>query len=581
MIDPHADAQMMDELLRKERHLRILHDFAVSLLEARTVEEVLWQVSSGVIARLGFEDFVIYLLDEERQILVQRAAHGSKNPRTNLILERLELPLGVGLVGHVAETGRGIIVPDTSKEPLYLVDDKPRKSEIALPIIHDGKVLGVMDSESSELNFFTQDDFELLQTLASMVAARIVLDRVRAGGESRLRKAYLAAEEAGRAKSRFLANVSHEVRTPLVAVLGLTDMVKSLTESGAPKDVVLDHLGIIGKSGQHLLSLLDQILDLSSDEHGELKLDLRPANPLKVLREVVDLFRHRASEQGLNLKAFAGDELPEVLLTDPTRLRQILVNLIDNAIKFTEEGGIRVELSRRENSLIFSVADTGVGVAPDELKRIFRSFHQTDSSTTRRHGGVGLGLSISQRLAQRLGGDLTMSSIVGEGSEFVLELPIRVPKDESDSKNSDDDFKDDVAAAERRALFAAKPVVAKRLLLAEDNLASLKLIAFRLRDAGHEVICTENGREALYEHAQAAETGAEFDAVLLDMQMPEVDGFAVARRLRSLNYTRPIVALTAHALPGDRDACFEAGCSHYLAKPFDWDELIHLIAESE
>lgn len=208
MIDPHADAQMMDELLRKERHLRILHDFAVSLLEARTVEEVLWQVSSGVIARLGFEDFVIYLLDEERQILVQRAAHGAKNPRTNLILERFELPLGEGLVGHVAETGRGLIVPDTSKEPLYLVDDKPRKSEIALPIIHDGKVLGVMDSESSELNFFTQDDFELLQTLASMVAARIVLDRVRAGGESRLRKAYLAAEEAGRAKSRFLANVS-------------------------------------------------------------------------------------------------------------------------------------------------------------------------------------------------------------------------------------------------------------------------------------------------------------------------------------------------------------------------------------
>ena len=208
-----------------------------------------------------------------------------------------------------------------------------------------------------------------------MVAARIVLDQVRAGGESRLRKAYLAAEEAGRAKSRFLANVSHEVRTPLVAVLGLTDMVKSLTESGAPKDVVLDHLGIIGKSGQHLLSLLDQILDLSSDEHGELKLDLRPANPLRVLREVVDLFRHRASEHGLNLKAFASDELPEVLLTDSTRLRQILVNLIDNAIKFTEEGGIRVELSRRENSLMFSVADTGVGVAPDELKRIFRSFH--------------------------------------------------------------------------------------------------------------------------------------------------------------------------------------------------------------
>ena len=154
MIDPQADAQIMDELLRKERHLRILHDFAVSLLEARSVEEVLWQVASGVIARLGFEDFVIYLLDDERQVLVQRAAHGAKSPRSKVILDRFELPLGEGLVGHVGETGRGLIVPDTSKEPLYVVDDQPRRSEIALPIIHDGKVLGVMDSESSEVNFF-------------------------------------------------------------------------------------------------------------------------------------------------------------------------------------------------------------------------------------------------------------------------------------------------------------------------------------------------------------------------------------------------------------------------------------------
>ena len=174
-----------------------------------------------------------------------------------------------------------------------------------------------------------------------------------------------------------------------------------------------------------------------------------------------------------------------------------------------------------------------------------------------------------------------MSSVVGEGSEFVLELPIRVPKDNTEEKETGDNLPDEVSEAERRAVFAAKPIVPKRLLLAEDNPASLKLIAFHLRDAGHEVICTENGREALFEHAQAAETGAEFDAVLLDMQMPEVDGFAVARRLRGLNYTRPIVALTAHALPGDRDACFEAGCSHYLAKPFDWNELIRLIAESD
>ena len=579
MTEPQADDHLMDELLRKERHLRILHDFSLSLLEARSVEEMLWQVASGAIARLGFEDFVIYLVDEERQMLVQRAAHGPKAPRHNVIIDRFEMPLGQGIVGHVAQTGRGMLVPDTRENPLYVVDDEERRSEITLPIIHEGKVLGVLDSESSEPNFFTQDDFELLRTLASMVASRIVLERERSGAESQLRKAYLAAEEAGRAKSRFLANVSHEVRTPLVAVLGLTDMVKSLIESAAPPEVVLDHLGVIGKSGNHLLSLLDQILDLSSDEHGELKLDLRPAKPLSVLREVVDLFRHRANERNLNLKAFAGDDLPEVILTDATRLRQVLVNLIDNAIKFTDEGEIRVELARRDESLVFTVADTGVGVAPDELKRIFRSFHQTDSSTTRRHGGVGLGLAISQRLAQRLGGDLTMSSVVGKGSEFMLELPIRLIQEEPEPEPAAEPVAAEAGEAKAEA-SAAGPKGGKRLLLAEDNPASLKLIAFRLREAGHVVTCTENGREALHQAWMATGTDEEYDAVLLDMQMPEVDGFAVARELRGLNYTRPIVALTAHALPGDRDACYEAGCSHYLAKPFDWDELLRLIDES-
>lgn len=583
MTDPRADDQLMDELLRKERHLRILHDFALSLLEARSVEEVMWQVAKGVIARLGFEDFVIYLLDEERQVLVQRAAHGPKNPRTNVIVDRFELPIGEGIVGHVAETGRGMLVPDVRKEPRYVVDDEARLSEITLPIIHEGKVLGVLDSESSELNAFSQDDFELLRTLASMVAARIVLERERSAGELQLRKAYLAAEEAGRAKSRFLANISHEVRTPLVAVLGLTDLVKSLLESDAPADVVMDNLNVIDRCGNHLLSLLDKVLDLSTDEHGELKLDMRPAKPLRILREVVDLFRHRAHEHGLILKAFAGDDLPETVLTDGTRLRQILVNLIENAIKFTEEGEIRVELTRRDDVLTFAVADTGVGVEPEELKRIFRSFHQTDPTTTRKHSGVGLGLSISQRLAKRLGGDLTMSSIVGKGSEFMLEIPVRLPE----VKIPEESPAPTVMSASGAASAAAQEVGdgtaskrGKRLLLAEDNPASMKLIAFRLQEAGHIVTCAENGREALHEAWLVAGTEKEYDAVLLDMQMPEVDGFAVARELRSLNYTRPIVALTAHAMPGDRETCYEAGCSHYLAKPFDWVELLDLLAKS-
>lgn len=547
---------------RNERVLRTIHDFARAMLEARTVDELLWDVVGRTIERLGYEDCVIYLVDEERACLVQRAAHGPKNPREHVILNRIELSFGEGIVGSVASVGKGVIVPDVRKDPRYVPDGQFRASEMAAPIVHDGVVLGVLDSESSEYNSYSEEDLEIFETIALMLATRIAAERARDRVEASLRQASFAAEEASRTKAAFLANVSHEIRTPLVAVLGVAEMLRGLVEGGAPHEVVLDHLQVIERSGQHLLSLINQLLDLSSDEQGRLRIEPEMTHPAALLHEIGDLFKAKAAVRGLRFSVHADGELPKDFLTDPTRVRQILVNLVDNALKFTDEGSVEVVLRALPISegklprLQCTVTDTGIGVAEAQRERIFESFHQADLSSSRRHAGLGLGLAISRVLARLLGGDLRIQDRDGPGTTFVLEIEeLEFALEEAVE-----------VPADARARTAGK----MRLLLAEDNPDSRRLMAYRLESEGHEVCAVDDGELAL---EAMREAGGAFDAVLLDMQMPKRDGFEVARVLRKLGFEKPVIALTAHTFPGDREQCLAAGCSDYLAKPFDWAEL--------
>jgi signal transduction histidine kinase/ActR/RegA family two-component response regulator len=556
----------------QNRYLRILHDFAVSMLGASSIDELLWIVTSGVVARLGYEDCVIYLVDESQGVLVQRAAHGAKNPIHRMIKARLDIPIGKGIVGAVAANKKGEIVPNVTADPRYLVDDKLRSSEMSVPIIHEGNVLGVLDSEHSKESFFGQEDFQIFETLASMLAIRLAVERERDVQETLMREAIQVAEKATLAKTRFLGNISHEVRTPLVAILGLTEMVKGMVEGRAPRNEILENLLVVHRSSKHLLSLLNQLLDLSSDEQGELKLERRGCAPDRFLDEVFTLFQHKAKEKGLKLEVSLASDLPEHISTDPTRLRQILVNLVDNAIKFTDEGRVVLSLTSVNTHLFFRVLDTGCGIPSNRIQRVFESFYQTDVSPTRLHGGVGLGLAISKRLAVRLGGDLTLQSTEGQGSEFLLEIPQTLP-DQSMEKAAPGPPPEINSPGRNRS---------QRLLVAEDNLETRRLIGFHLREAGHQVYCVTDGRQALEVALKSLGQPTEFDAILLDMQMPELDGFEVARRLREADYRRPIIALTAHALADYREACFEAGCSTYFAKPFEWAELLAVLsAEAE
>jgi signal transduction histidine kinase/CheY-like chemotaxis protein/HPt (histidine-containing phosphotransfer) domain-containing protein len=372
------------------------------------------------------------------------------------------------------------------------------------------------------------------------------------------------ADASNRAKSEFLANMSHEIRTPITAILGFGELLQDAELS--PKERA-DHVHVIQRSAKHLLGLIDDILDLSKIEADKMEMERVPCSPRRTIVDVVSLLRVPALEKSLSLRVVYATAMPATIQCDPTRLRQILMNLVSNAIKFTSKGGVTLTLRCSDPSgpsprLAFEIVDTGRGIAHDKLQHVFEPFSQADASTTRKFGGTGLGLTISSRLAQALGGSLTLASELGVGSTFTLDVPtgaltgVPMLADEEEAGNSD--------PTPAKVAFAG---LAGRVLLAEDGPDNQALISAYLRRAGASVIVAENGRIAVDRALAARVAGVPFDLILMDMQMPELDGYGATQTLRDAGYTGPIVALTAHAMVGDRERCIAAGCSDYLVKP--------------
>ena len=380
-----------------------------------------------------------------------------------------------------------------------------------------------------------------------------------------LAKAKDQAEAAARAKSEFLANMSHELRTPLTAILGYADL---LYDEGSQGGVHRETVEIIHSNGRHLQELIDDILDFSKIEANRMTLDRSPVSPRQLVEDVLRLMRLRAREKGLTLDAEFCLPLPDRIMIDALRVRQILVNLLGNAIKFTGQGSIKVAV--RYDATIqqqtITVTDTGIGIEQDHLHRLFAPFSQADSSMTRRFGGTGLGLSISKHLAQMLGGDIAATSEFGVGSTFTLTIKAASVADGPASQELQ-------GSAPGAPPIEAQTRLSGRILLAEDVLANQKLIAFLLQKWGAEVQVVENGLLAVDAALQAREEGKPFDLILMDIQMPEMDGYTATAILRQQDYTNPIIALTAHASHEDRDRCLESGFDGFAAKPIQKDQL--------
>jgi signal transduction histidine kinase/ActR/RegA family two-component response regulator len=394
---------------------------------------------------------------------------------------------------------------------------------------------------------------------------------------SDLKHARGAAEQADCAKTQFLANVSHEIRTPMTVVLGHADMLLDSTLSNYERD---EQIRLIRKSGLQLLSLIDDVLDLSRIESGGLEVSRGPTSPVEVIRDVVELLLSAAAAKGIDLQAEFPAPLPREVHTDSTRLRQILVNLVSNAIKFTVTGGVRlvtriVDDAPGGPALQIEVIDTGIGMSADQINLLFRPFHQADASPTRRFRGTGLGLAISRQLAELLGGGITVASAPDMGSCFCVRVDAGslegVPRAEA---------AEDFAALEdpEDPDTLVMTQLNGRILVAEDDPAIQRLLTSVLQKAGAEVVLAVNGEEAVEKALEASALGRPFSLILMDLMMPEVDGLAATRRLRSNGHRCPIIALTADALGETRAKCFAAGCNEQLTKPFRPARLVETAA---
>lgn len=408
------------------------------------------------------------------------------------------------------------------------------------------------------------------------------------------------AKSASQAKSNFLANISHELRTPLNGIIGFNSLLienASSSEPHASPAQQLDWLGTIDTSSKRLLAVVSDVLDVAKIEDQELEVDRVACNPASIVGEVIAQYERATTEKGLSLKVDYASNLPDAISSDPRRLRKMLSNVVENAVKFTRTGEVTVsaELIRQAESseLVLTVTDTGIGIPKDKADAIFEPFVQVDGSMTREFGGTGLGLTISRQIAEALGGALTVSSEVGTGSTFVCRTnagPVASPETQTEASELFTD--QNRASAQTRNTTPIQnapadrdkaPLQADRLkgniLVVDDTDLNRKLVSLTLRKSGANVVEAANGQEALelcFPNGNPPDD--EFDLIIMDMQMPVLDGYEATQELRRQNYRNPIIAITAHAMKGDREKCEAAGCSGYLAKPITPREIVDTVA---
>ena len=560
-------------LLQNRRETEaVINYFSTSLFGKNTVDEILWDIAKNCIARLKLVDCVIYLLDDDHQMLVQKAAYGSKNPKDFDIYHPIEIPVGQGIVGSVAQTGKAEIISDTSLDARYIADDEVRLSEIAVPLVYQEKVLGVIDAEHPDKNFFTEEHLTILEIIAALCSNKIV----KARAEEEHQQAEAVRQEAERikaldeAKSQFFANVTHEFRTPLTLIIGpLEQKLSSVLpdEERQTTERMLRH-------AQRLLRLINQLLDFAKLEQQPLQLSVQPGSLTHFLQSLFASFEWQAQQQQVDYQIhWPSQEITGYF--DADKLDKIIYNLLSNAFKFTSrQGKVVVIVVEREKQLEVQVRNSGKGIPPDQLPHIFERFYQAKHAENSSSGGSGIGLALTQELVTIHQGTITVESIPDQETVFMVSIPI----DKAEYKQAEEALIE-TSFPGLEPTHPLKPEVSHielktdidlpTLLLVEDH-HDLRAYVREQTASDYQVLEAVDGVEG-WEAALAHSP----DLIICDWMMPRLDGRTLCERLKTDVRTShiPVIMLTARADQTSRLAGLETGADVYLVKPFNPEEL--------
>ena len=567
----------------KEQYLQILADFALAITQIETVHDLAWYVARRVVGRLGFVDCVVYIYEPENRAIKQVAAIAEKNPNGDEILNPLLIPLGEGITGMVAETRKPELIKDVSKDDRYITDIAPGGSEVCVPMVHNGELLGVIDCENPKVGAFSSDHLETLETVAFYTSAKIAERYAQKEAAARtldleakveeltrlsreLEIAREKAEETSALKSRFVATISHEIRTPLAGILGSLDLLQDeMLPEGAGALVGMAH-----DSGQTLQTLLNDVIDFARSEAGTLQVEPTAFSIKELVASLQNFWFPHMQAKGAALEIDVADDTEKAYWGDPARIRQVLNNFLSNALKYAP-GRIVLQITRiqSEKAIRFSVTDFGKGLSPEDQTQLFTEFTRVGSHKRQIGDGAGLGLAICRQMAELMDGETGVESTPGDGATFWLQLPLAPAK--MPEKNRSDDTEPLQGFDEK---YGRKP----RVLVAEDVPTNQTLIRMTLEGFGCRVSIANNGVEAL-----DAARKHRFDIIFMDVAMPEMDGTeATARICEELGFENapPIYALTAHGMDSDRKEFEAAGMIGIVTKPFDRQDLYYAIEAS-